>query len=922
MSRANGASAGSGLLAVAVATGGATVLLSESFSRQSAFLSAPSVSGPTERAQQRQHLRGDAATEQYAFEQSSGMSAAAKGAAATLVLGAMGASAMRRAGGGTVSSRTAVVRCAGDKLKLGDIKVGDKFSGSVVRLAPAGVWVDINAEKPGLIEKSMLPAGKLLKVGDKLEDLEVTEVQSGATPRERKIRLKPSGELAAAGGSAAVGDMLQGEVNNVADFGVFFNVPGFPRAVLCRNRFLEKNPKEYAKGEACTLKITEVQGDKVTVTCLAPKAPAGGGAAPKKTAEMPILMSKRIGDVMSGTVTKILEAGIMFVDIGAEADAAISANQLPKPIGEYSIGEKLTGLRVRSVNIEKKQVQMTPRTVFTEVRVGDQLKATVKDVSSFGVFFDAGLADDVLAPTQYLSKDMEYRKGEECNVYVLKVDMQKRQVAVSTTQPKQSRVGDEVKGKVINAAPGIGIFFDIGDNASALLRTKRLPKGKKLEDFQVGEEVEGLIVIKADATSDEIEVASKDGGPIDQGKPIKDYTPGQVVEGTVSRVVNFGIFVDIGAERDAVWLSSQLPKGFQKDFTLGQKLSGLNIIEADPSLNRLSVSDKRAAASYEENEEVSAVVMQKQPYGLFCDIGASTQALAPARFLEKSPEDYNVGDTVKMKIDTIVGSTNKITIKQLDKPKERDSEDGLEYVTLEDLRVGEKINGIVRGAKEYGVFVNIGLDRRDALMPSNFLGDASPDDFKAGDKIEVYVSRVDIGAKRVTLSMTEPPKRKEAGGVSMPSDTYIPYMDSLPNAEHWILMNDDDSLLVWEEPIPWKEWEEKYPGICVHSPECETAIFHDGDGFSGIREMRQPEVAYIPIPVHLRKADAEPPVVPEYDFADYPQGYDYTGIKPEIHTKYRSPPLNNPNWVWDHRPGGEERGGQPVLPNGKEYKGY
>eukprot|EP00929_Paragymnodinium_shiwhaense_P116249 TRINITY_DN8560_c0_g1_i9.p1 TRINITY_DN8560_c0_g1~~TRINITY_DN8560_c0_g1_i9.p1 ORF type:complete len:949 (-),score=280.92 TRINITY_DN8560_c0_g1_i9:187-2724(-) len=845
------------------------------------------------------------------------MAAAAKGAAATLVLGAVGVSAMRR-GGGSTSSRTAVIRCAGDKMKLGDIKVGDKFTGSVVRLAPAGVWVDINAEKPGLIETAMLPKGKQLKVGDQLEDLEVTVVQAGDTPRDRKIRLKLANMPT--GADVKVGDLLDGEVNNVADFGVFFDV-GFARAVLCPNRFLEKSPKEYAKGDSAKLKVTEVNGDKITVSCMAPKGASEGGKVQKK-GEMPILMGKRIGDILTGNVTRILDAGIVFVDIGAEADAAIAANQLPKAVSEYSPGDKLTGLRVHSVNEEKKQVQVTPRKVFTEVQVGDQLSATVKDISSFGVFFDAGLADDVLAPTQYLSKDGEYRKGDELPVYVLKVDLQKRQVAVSTSPPKKSRVGDEVSGKVINTAPGIGIFIDIGDNASALWRTKRLPKGKTLDDFKAGDEVEGLIVIRADATNEEVEVVSKDGGPIDQGTPISKYNPGQVVEGTVSRVVNFGVFVDIGAERDAVWLANQLPKGFQKDFTPGQKLSGLNVIEADASMNRLTVSDKRAAASYAEEEEVSAVVMQKQPYGLFCDIGASTQALAPARFLEKSPDEYNVGDTIKMKIDTCVASTNKITIKQLDKPKERSSEDGLEYVELEDLRVGEKINGIVRGAKDYGVFVNIGLDRRDALMPSNFLGDAQPDDFKAGDKIEVYVSRVDVGAKRVTLSMTEPPKRKEQGAVSMPSDTYIPYMDSLPNAEHWILMNDDDSLLVWEEPIPWKEWEEKYPGICVHSPECETAIFHDGDGFSGIREMRQPEVAYIPIPVHLRKADAEPPVVPEFDFSDYPQGYDYTGIKPEIHTKYRSPPLNNPNWVWDHRPGGEERGGEPILPNGKGYKGY
>merc|ERR1712012_177188 len=48
--------------------------------------------------------------------------------------------------------------------------------------------------------------------------------------------------------------------------------------------------------------------------------------------------------------------------------------------------------------------------------------------------------------------------------------------------------------------------------------------------------------------------------------------------------------------------------------------------------------------------------------------------------------------------------------------------------------------------------------------------------------------------------------------------------------------------------------------------------------------------------------DKRPHTIPTstFDFDDYKLSYD-TGIKPEIHCKYRQPPLNDPNYTWDDR---------------------
>merc|ERR1712228_152633 len=102
------------------------------------------------------------------------------------------------------------------------------------------------------------------------------------------------------------------------------------------------------------------------------------------------------------------------------------------------------------------------------------------------------------------------------------------------------------------------------------------------------------------------------------------------------------------------------------------------------------------------------------------------------------------------------------------------------------------------------------------------------------------------------------------------------------------------------DPISWREMGKKYPGL-VSWPEkeYEYVISARAYGFNCHQEMRPASTASIPIPLHLRKPDAGPPEIPFYDIEDaFPNNPYETGISPEIHVKYRQPPLNDPNWTF------------------------
>ncbi|CAJ1356917.1 unnamed protein product, partial [Effrenium voratum] len=82
---------------------------------------------------------------------------------------------------------------------------------------------------------------------------------------------------------------------------------------------------------------------------------------------------------------------------------------------------------------------------------------------------------------------------------------------------------------------------------------------------------------------------------------MEDLTVGQEVEGTVSGTMAFGVFVDIGAERDALYALSQLENPLES-YKSGQKLTGLRVSEVDAVRQRLAVTMRPTAGNLKDKE--------------------------------------------------------------------------------------------------------------------------------------------------------------------------------------------------------------------------------------------------------------------------------------------------------------------------------
>jgi len=364
--------------------------------------------------------------------------------------------------------------------------------------------------------------------------------------------------------------------------------------------------------------------------------------------------------------------------------------------------------------------------------------------------------------------------------------------------------------------------------------------------------------------------------------------------------------VDIGAERDALWATNQLDKPVG-EYQVGETVTGIRITQSDPQASRLSVSFKKSAADFSPGEAVSGKVAKIMAFGVFVDIGASVDALAPVRLLAKDPSEYSVGEELTdLSISQVDVQNNKISLGQAG-AKGGGSRGG--SLSIDDLKVGQKIDGIVRVAKDYGVFMDIGLGRKDALLPSALLGDSKMEDFKADSKLSVFVAAIDKAQDRVTLSVDEP---SAAAAASIPTYTTkdkMPFGFMAPDIKIWkarlenFVKKEGDERLLEEEPWDWHELEKRHPELITirKTDDLETYFTHDkgGYGFNGPNQLLRSQVCWMPIPVHLRKPDAGPAEIPGRSFDDHTMSYDY-GIKPEIHVKYRDPPMNDPNWTYRH----------------------
>jgi transcriptional accessory protein Tex/SPT6 len=183
----------------------------------------------------------------------------------------------------------------------------------------------------------------------------------------------------------------------------------------------------------------------------------------------------------------------------------------------------------------------------------------------------------------------------------------------ASTVVRMLSVGQQVKGKVKRITE-FGAFVDIGVGRDGLVHISELSAkrvGKVSDVLQEGQEVM-LWIKKLDRDRNRISLTMIEPGK----RTIRDLQKGEVVEGTVTRILPYGAFIDIGIGRDALLHVREMGEGFiakPEDVVQPGQMVEVRVIEIARRRSRVDLSMKGLRPEPEVQQSASNSNSRSQP---------------------------------------------------------------------------------------------------------------------------------------------------------------------------------------------------------------------------------------------------------------------------------------------------------------------
>lgn len=350
-----------------------------------------------------------------------------------------------------------------------------------------------------------------------------------------------------------------------------------------------------------------------------------------------LLKTLEVGQIRTGVVKNIADFGA-FVDLGG-IDGLLhitdmSWGRINHPSDMVSIDQELD-VKILHIDYEKekialglKQKQASPwEDVETKYPVGSRIQGQVVNVMSYGAFvkLEDGIEGLVhiseMSWTKRISHPSELVNiGDEIEVVVLGIDKEKQEISLGMKQTQANpwdRVaeryapGTTVKGRVRNLT-NYGAFIEIEEGIDGLLHVSDMSWTRKIshpsEVVEKGQEIE-CKVLSVDQERRRIALGLKqlEEDPWASDIPNR-YQAGQVVQGKVTKITNFGVFVGLENGLEGLLHISELAdhkvENPEEVVKVGDEIE-VKILRVDPDERKIGLSRKRVEWAEEQEAEAA-----------------------------------------------------------------------------------------------------------------------------------------------------------------------------------------------------------------------------------------------------------------------------------------------------------------------------
>ncbi len=428
----------------------------------------------------------------------------------------------------------------------------------------------------------------------------------------------------------------------------------------------------------------------------------------------------------------------------------------------------------------------------TRFDIGDTVEGTVVSIGERYVFVDIGRADEgIVDRAQYEDEEgnLELQMGERREFYVIGFDggielgreigagdnsMAAVETAYASGVPINGRVTGTNKGGFEVNVAGVEAFCPISHIELGYTDEPDIHVGNSYA-FEVQEiKDNGRTVVVSRTALLERERASR------REETMKDLEVGAEIDGVITRVADFGAFVDIGGIEGLVHVSELSHTFFDNPSDVVQAgdnvtVQVMNIEETpddDRSPLRIGLSMKEAQPDpwmevndkFAIGETIMGTVVRLAPFGAFVEITPGVEGLVHVSEISRTehvatPHDFvDVGEEVQVEIQDIDLMRRRISLSMAaaqDDPWKKVSER---------FSVGMEVTGTVANTEDFGAFIDLG-DGITALLPRsemNLPSEVTPHRrFKRAEEVTARILNIEIERRRMALTLRE---ASEIGG--------------------------------------------------------------------------------------------------------------------------------------------------------------